>query len=61
MPDIKARNANFELGKDKDRAAVFDEHPEAFVPIVLFAGRVTFARFFPDIGRLVSETLAASS
>ena len=50
-----------DLGKDKDRTAVFDEHPDAFVPIVIFAGRVTFQRFFPDIGRLVSGTQTPSS
>lgn len=36
-----------ELGKDADRNYVFDEHPEAFFPILFFAGSVTFKRFFP--------------
>lgn len=36
-----------ELGKETDRRAVFDEHPEAYFPILFFAGSVTFKRFFP--------------
>lgn len=58
---IKGETENFELGKDKDRAMVFDEHPEAYVPICLMAGRVTFARFFPATAQPEGETPAAES
>lgn len=38
---------DYHLIKENDRAAVFDEHPEAYFPILFFAGRTTYARFFP--------------
>lgn len=47
MPDMRGELANYELGKDKDRNYVFDEQPELYFPTLMFAGRVTFARFFP--------------
>jgi hypothetical protein len=47
MEDARGEKAVFDLLKEKDRNAVFDEHPEAYFPILIFAGRVTFARFFP--------------
>lgn len=52
---------NYELAKDKDRSDVFDDHPEAYLPILVFAGRVTYERFFPGIGRRASATPSASS
>ena len=41
---------NYELIKEKDRNAVFNAHPEAFLLILFHAGRVTFGRFFPAFG-----------
>lgn len=41
-----------ELIKDGDRKKLFDEHPDLYFPLLFFAGRVTFARFFPDAARL---------
>ncbi len=50
-----------ELMNEKSRNAVFDEHPQAFVPLVVFAGKVTFARFFPAVGQPDAATPTASS
>jgi hypothetical protein len=61
MPDHAGEAARFELGKEKDRNAVFNEHPEAFLPILIFAGKVTFERFFPVIAQPAGETPNASS
>lgn len=38
---------NFELKDDKRRVMVFDERPDLFMPLCIFAGKVAFARFFP--------------
>lgn len=51
----------FELGKGKQYQAVFDEHPEAFLSILFFAGKVTFSRFFPGLGKAGKGTTAAES
>ncbi len=47
MPDAAGVKSNYQLMKAKDRADVFDEHPEAYFPALFFAGKVTFLRFFP--------------
>lgn len=47
MPDEGGEMSNYELGKEKDRDYVFDEQPELYFQILFFAGKVTFARFFP--------------
>lgn len=39
------------LSKEKDRNQAFDEHPELYLPILVFAGSVTFQRFFPASAR----------
>lgn len=44
-----------EMSVDKDRAAVFDARPDLFVPLLLTAGRVTYARFFPDAALLAGS------
>lgn len=51
---------NYELGKDKDRADVFDAHPNAYLPILIFAGRVTFERYFFVTAPRASATPSAS-
>jgi hypothetical protein len=61
MPGDEGELENHELSKEKDRNAVFDAHPEAYIPILLFAGRVTFSRFFPGIARRDSATPSESS
>ena len=38
------------LSSAKDRAKVFEAHPEAYIPILIYAGKVTFARYFPVAG-----------
>lgn len=43
-----------ELAKVADRRDVFDEYPQHYFPILFFAGRVTYARFFPVQGLLNS-------
>lgn len=41
----------FDLCKKEDRAQVFEARPELYFPALFHAGRVTFGRFFPAIGR----------
>ncbi len=43
------------LLKESDRARLFDEYPEAYFPILFFAGKVTYARFFPAAALLGSS------
>src|SRR5690242_13850917 len=40
----------YELVNDQHRDELFDSRPDLYLPIVLFAGRVTYQRFFPDSG-----------
>lgn len=51
----------YELVKEKERKAVFDDHPDIYFPTLFLAGRVTYARFFPAAFRggspSVGETL----
>jgi hypothetical protein len=51
---------NYELAKDKDRSDVFDAFPNAYLPILVFAGRVTFERYFFVTAPRASETPSAS-
>lgn len=51
LPDETGAKKRLELVKLSDRAEMFDAHPETYWRIVFFAGRVTFARFFPVRGR----------
>lgn len=41
----------YDLSKADERNAFFDERPDLYIPALSFAGRVTFARFFPGKGR----------
>lgn len=41
----------FDLCKKDERASVFESRPELYFPTLYHAGRVTFGRFFPAIGR----------
>ena len=43
-----------EMYKVTDRREVFDEYPQHYFPILFFAGRVTYARFFPAKGLVTS-------
>lgn len=45
--EVAGSKERLELSKPGDRAKVFDEHPEHYFAILFFAGKVTFARFFP--------------
>lgn len=56
MHSPKGELENYELGKQKEREQVFDEHPEAFFPILFFAGKVTFKRFFPAVAQAAKDT-----
>lgn len=60
MENIKGEKQVYELGKQKDRSEVFDEHPEIYFQALIFAGRVTFARFFPGNVRLASLSVKTS-
>ena len=59
MADNRGDKLKYKLDTEKDRISVFDEHPEAYLMILLFAGRVTFARFFPASVLTAGEVKAA--
>lgn len=59
LPDMAGEIQRRDLGKAKDRELVFDEHPEAYLPILWFAGRTTFARYFPVAALIGGETPSA--
>ncbi len=50
-----------DLLKADDRTYVFDENPEWYLPILFFAGRVTFARFFPASVLAAAKTAGQQS
>lgn len=58
---VIADGEKYELLKDQERNNFFNEHPEAFIPMLVFAGRITFARFFPERGLLGGLTQRPSS
>ena len=41
----------FDLVKKEDRTIVFEARPDLYFKCILHAGRLTFGRFFPGIGR----------
>lgn len=47
MPGPTGELERHELSNGKHRAFVFEQRPDLFVPLCVFAGRVTFTRFFP--------------
>ncbi len=49
--DTEGKKQRNELAKKADRIEFFNAHPEAYFPVLFFAGKVTFARFFPGSGR----------
>lgn len=61
MENVKGERQVYELGKTKDRSDVFDEHPEIYFQSLIFAGRVTFARFFPGSVRLADLAQKSTS
>lgn len=61
MPDFKGDLSKFELSKEADRSAVFNDYPEAYLPMLFFAGRVTFGRFFPESVLLAMRERAAKA
>jgi hypothetical protein len=61
MANLAGEKQAYELGKERDRNEVFDEHPELYFPVLLFAGKVTFARFFPVSVLAASATSAPES
>lgn len=52
---------NFELVKADRMSVVFNERPDLYVPICIFAGRVSFQRFFPGRGQPDGGTQAPES
>lgn len=59
MTDLgKGERVKLELSNSKDRAVVFDEHPELYLVALFFAGKVTFARFF-SVKDLLGRTTSA--
>lgn len=61
VADMAGEPIRRELGKAKEREMVFDEHPEAYLPILWFAGRVTFQRYFPGAALTGGATQSAPS
>lgn len=49
--DGGAEPLKYDLSKEDERNAFFDERPDLYIPALAFAGMVTFARFFPAKGR----------
>jgi hypothetical protein len=47
MPDDQGLRVKYDLIKKDDRAACFEARPDLYFRILFFAGKVTFARFFP--------------
>jgi hypothetical protein len=54
-PDDKGAKVNRDLSKKEDRAHAFEEHPELYFIALGYAAKVTFAKYFPAIGPLVSK------
>lgn len=50
VPDENGKMERLELMKASDRATLFDQHPEAYFPLLFLAGKVTYGRFFPVLG-----------
>jgi hypothetical protein len=57
--DATGAKAAAAMMKASDRADVFNEHPEAYFPILFFAGKVTFYRFFPGSALAANTTKLA--
>lgn len=55
----KGEKQVWELSKDSDRSYVFDEHPECYMTALIFAGQVTFKRFFPGLGQAAAAVAAS--
>ena len=51
MKDIAGTVVKKSLGIEAERNEVFDEHPDLFIPVLIFAGNVTYKRFFPARAR----------
>jgi hypothetical protein len=54
-----ADDQRYELGNSEQRSEFFDAHPEAYLPALMFAGRVTFGGFFRGAGQAVGTTRSA--
>lgn len=48
---VGGEKLKFDLVKKDDRATVFEARPDLYFKCILHAGRLTFGRFFPGIGR----------
>jgi hypothetical protein len=59
--DLSGEKELKDLSKAKDRELVFDENPAAYLPVLFFAGRTTYARFFPGIARAGDAIPSGSS
>lgn len=54
-PDAAGKKIRQELSSKTDRATAFEDHPELYFIALGFAAKVTFARYFPAIGPLVTK------
>lgn len=61
MSDMKGEPQKKELANEADRNYVFDERPDLFLPVLVFAGSVTYLRFFPDLGQLAAKIRGGAS
>jgi hypothetical protein len=51
LTDDRGEKERLELGKAEDRSTCFDARPELYIPALWYAGKVTFGRFFPALGK----------
>ena len=47
----KGEKERAELGKSEDRSTLFESRPDLYFPCLWYAGKVTFGRFFPALGK----------
>ena len=57
-PEGASEPQKFDLSKEDERNAFFDERPDLYLPSISFAGSVTFSRFFSAKGRSGGGTTA---
>ena len=51
----------YDLVSNDERAACFDARPDIYFQTLAFAGKVTFARFFPGRGRRAVKSTGESA
>lgn len=57
MPGADGQKIKYDLVKKDERAACFEARPHNYFPILFFAGKVTFGRFFPVSAQRAKDSL----